>query len=162
MHLLPLLQVLALLVAANATPIVARRVLHGRFAYPLDAGILLPDGRPLLGKSKTIRGIICSVLLTTACAPVIGLEWEVGFIVGLTAMMGDLLSSFFKRRLGMPESSMALGLDQIPESLFPLLACRAFIPLTYVDVSVGVVIFFVCEIIFSKLSHRLGIRRHPY
>ena len=37
---------------------------------------------------------------------------------------GDLFSSFVKRRLDLASSSMAIGLDHIPESFFPLLASR--------------------------------------
>jgi hypothetical protein len=36
---------------------------------------------------------------------------------------------------------MALGLDQIPESLFPLVACRLLLPVTLVDILVGDAIF---------------------
>jgi hypothetical protein len=41
-----------------------------------------------------------------------------------TGAKGAPLSSFIKRRLALVPSSQAIGLDQIPESLFPLLACR--------------------------------------
>jgi hypothetical protein len=57
-------------------------------------------------------------------------------------MAGDLFSSFLKRRLNLPPSSPALGLDQVPESLFPLLACRYSLPLTPIDIVFGVGIFF--------------------
>lgn len=157
-----LLEALTLIVVANAAPIAARRVFRDYLSHPLDCRVGLPDGRPLLGRTKTIRGILSSVVLTAACAPIVGLGWEVGFTVGITAMAGDLLSSFLKRRLGLPESSMALGLDQVPESLFPLLACQKLLQLTFLDVIVGVVAFFVGELALSRLSHRLGIRRHPY
>jgi CDP-2,3-bis-(O-geranylgeranyl)-sn-glycerol synthase len=59
-------------------------------------------------------------MATSACAPIIGLEWNIGAVVGSAAMAGDLFSSFVKRRVHLPASSRATGLDQIPESLFPL------------------------------------------
>jgi hypothetical protein len=43
--------------------------------------------------------------------------------VAFMAMLGDLFSGFVKRRLGMGPSDKALGLDYVPESLLPLLAC---------------------------------------
>jgi CDP-2,3-bis-(O-geranylgeranyl)-sn-glycerol synthase len=49
---------------------------------------------------------------------------EVGALVGST-VLGDLFSGFSKSRLDMPASSKAPGLDQIPEALFPLIACRS-------------------------------------
>ena len=39
----------------------------------------------------------------------------IGLLVAATAMAGDLLSSFLKRRLALAPSSQAIGLDQIPE-----------------------------------------------
>jgi len=85
------------------------------------------------GRSKTIRGILLSALVTTASAPLIGLDLSVGAIAAAAAMLGDLCSSFVKRRSKFPPSSQTLGLDQLPESLFPLLACRAALSPTAAD-----------------------------
>ena len=65
------------------------------------------------------RGIVVYLLATSNCAAAMGLGWEVGTLVATFAMAGDLFSSFVKRRLHLPSSSMAIGLDHIPESLFP-------------------------------------------
>lgn len=157
-----LLKVLILLLVANGTPILARRILRGRFSYPLDFGFRFFDDRPLLGRSKTIRGVSSSVILTTAVAPIIGFDWTIGLLVGITAMLGDLFSSFLKRRLGIAESHMAIGLDQIPESLFPLLACRSALHLDLIDVAIGTLAFFICELILSRMFHMIGLRNHPY
>ena len=118
MQLLHILQLLVLMTLANGTPIVAKKIFGPRFSFPLDAGTIFFDGRPLFGPSKTIRGILISVLITTASAPLIGLDLTIGAIVAGAAMAGDLFSSFVKRRLNFPPSSQALGLDQVPESLF--------------------------------------------
>ena len=85
-----------------------------------------------------------------------------GALVGSAAMAGDIFSSFVKRRLRLPPSSRATGLDQIPESLFPLLACRSVLALTVADIAIGVVLFFVGEIVLSRLLYRLRVRAHPY
>jgi CDP-2,3-bis-(O-geranylgeranyl)-sn-glycerol synthase len=77
-------------------------------------------------------------------------------------MVGDLFSSFFKRRLNMPSSSRASGLDQIPESLFPALACRNFLGLTPADIVVCVVVFFVGEVVLSRLLYAFRLRDRPY
>jgi hypothetical protein len=105
-----------LLMLANGTPVIAKKLFGDHYSYPLDGDLIFPDGRPVLGRSKTIRGIVLAVLVTTAAAPLIGLGWRIGFLVGGFAMIGDLLSSFCKRRLGLPSSSRARGLDQIPEA----------------------------------------------
>ena len=162
MQLLHILQILVLLTFANGTPIVAKKIFSPCFARPLDGGIIFFDRRPLFGHSKTIRGITASILLTTASAPLIGLDLTIGAIVASSAMAGDLFSSFVKRRLNFPPSSQALGLDQVPESLFPMLACRDAISLTIADIALGVGIFFIGELILSRLLFRAHLRDEPY
>ena len=155
-------QLLTLLAVANGTPVIATKLLGKERAFPLDGNATLSDGRPVFGSSKTLRGVILSIALTSACAPLVGLGWEVGFVVAVGAMVGDLFSSFVKRRLGMPSSSKFTGLDQIPKSLLPLLACMALLPLTPLSVAVGAFLFFVGALLFSRVFFKLNIRDRPY
>ncbi len=97
-----------------------------------------------------------------ASAPLIGLDLTIGAIVAGAAMAGDLFSSFVKRRLNFPPSSQALGLDQVPESLFPMLACRDALSLTIADIALGVGIFFIGELILSRFLFRAHLRDEPY
>ena len=62
----------------------------------------------------------------------------------------------------MAPSSRALGLDQAAESLLPLLACRAALPLTAADIALGVAVFFAGEFILSRLLYRAHLRDEPY
>ena len=162
MQYLHILQLLVLMTLANGTPIVAKKIFGPRFSFPLDAGTIFFDGRPLFGSSKTIRGIVVSILVTTASAPLIGLDLTIGAIVAGAAMAGDLFSSFVKRRLNLPPSSQALGLDQVPESLFPMLACRDALSLTIADIALGVGIFFIGALILSRFLFRAHLRDEPY
>ena len=162
MQPLVILQLLVLLMLANGTPVIAKKILDSRFAWPLDGGILFVDGRPLLGRSKTVRGVLLAIAVTTAGAPLVGLDWYTGFLVGSVAMAGDLFSSFLKRRMNLPSGGMAIGLDQIPESLFPVLACWNALSLTVADVALCVAIFFVGELLLSRLLYKLHIRDRPY
>ncbi|QWG17374.1 CDP-archaeol synthase [Bradyrhizobium sediminis] len=162
MDISAILQAMILLTLANGTPVVAKRVFGPSFALPLDGGLTFFDGRPLFGPSKTIRGIVFSILVTALGAPLLGLDWSVGAIAAAAAMAGDLCSSFVKRRLNFPPSSQALGLDQLPESLLPLLACRAALALTAVDIALGVGLFFVGELILSWVLYRAHLRDEPY
>lgn len=159
---MPIVQLLILLMLANGTPVVARKILGERFSYPLDGGVEFVDGRPLFGRSKTIRGVVLAVPVTTAGAPLIGLGWEIGVLVGTLAMAGDLVSSFLKRRLDMPPSSRASGLDQVPEALFPLLACRNLLSLTMADIGAGVALFFIGDVVLSRVLYAFRLRDRPY
>src|SRR6266404_1370363 len=85
MHPVIVLQLLALLVLANGTPVVAKKILGNRLSYPLDGNVRFLDGRPLFGRSKTIRGVVLGVLAAMAGAPLIGLGPEVGVLVGSLA-----------------------------------------------------------------------------
>ena len=157
-----ILRLLVLLTLANGTPIVAKKIFGPHFARPLDAGIIFFDGRPVFGHSKTIRGILASMFITTISAPLIGMDLTIGAIVASTAMAGDLFSSFIKRRLNFPPSSRALALDQVPESLFPMLACRDALSLTIADIALGVGIFFIGELILSRVMYMVHLRDRPY
>jgi CDP-2,3-bis-(O-geranylgeranyl)-sn-glycerol synthase len=162
MHIVPILQLMALLTLANGAPVVAKKIFGARFALPLDFGVAFFDGRPVFGASKTLRGILVAVLAAAAGAPLIGLDPMIGATVAGAAMAGDLFSSFVKRRLNRPPSSQALGLDQIPESLLPMLACRDALSLTAIDITLGVAIFFAGELVLSRLLFRAHLRDEPY
>lgn len=154
------LELLILLTVANGTPVVAKRLFGSAFAQPLDGGALFADGRPWFGPSKTIRGVVLATLATAAAAGVLGLGWKVGALLGVVAMAGDLLASFIKRRLGLAPSSQAVGLDQIPGSL--MLAGRLFMPVTGLDIAVTTLLFFVGEVILSRLLCKWHVRDRPY
>jgi len=157
-----LLQLLILLVVANGTAVVAKKLLGAAFTRPLDGGALFVDGQPILGPAKTIRGVVVSVLATSICAALMGLGWEVGALISTFAMAGDLFSSYVKRRLHLASSSMAIGLDHIPESLFPLVASRMLLPLSVLDIVAGVTIFVVGALILSPLLFKLNLRDKPH
>jgi CDP-2,3-bis-(O-geranylgeranyl)-sn-glycerol synthase len=162
MHPTQILQLLILLMLANGTPVVAKKILGERFAYPLDGGVQFIDGRPLLGRSKTIRGVVLAVAVTIMGAPLIGLEWQIGALVGSLAMAGDLVSSFLKRRAALPPSSRASGLDQVPEALFPLLGCRNALSLTMADIAAAAGLFFIGEVLLSRVLYAFRLRDRPY
>lgn len=162
MHLLALVKALLLIVLANGAPVAAKRFLGARFSWPIDFGRAFFDGKPLFGASKTWRGIVFSLLVTSAAAPLLGLEWKIGAVVAAAAMAGDLFSSFVKRRLDLPPSSRATGLDQIPESLLPLLACGGALELSAADIAAGTSVFFLGEIVLSRLLYKIRLRDRPY
>jgi CDP-2,3-bis-(O-geranylgeranyl)-sn-glycerol synthase len=163
-HVQPLVvvQLMVLLGLANGTPVIAKKVLGTILARPLDGGMNLADGQPLFGDSKTIRGIVLSIVVTTLGAPLIGVDWTIGVAIAATAMIGDLFSSFTKRRMALVPGSMALGLDQIPESLLPAITCRWMLPVTALDIVLVAALFFVGELVVSRALYTFKIRDRPY
>ena len=156
------LRLLLLLGVANSAPIAARRLLGDRWAAPLDGGLNFVDGRPLLGPGKTIRGVAVAVVATALASWALGMSPQVGALLGAVSMAGDALASFVKRRLGVTPSGRATGLDQVPESLLPLLAVQGMLDLSAVQILAVTVAFFVLEIPLARWAFRLGLRERPY
>ncbi len=114
---------------ANMSPVLMKFWFKG-IAKPVDCGKTW-RGKPILGKSKTWRGYLF--------APVFGLiifglqrylyQFEaiqkvsffnyheqiiwLGALLGLGAILGDSLKSFFKRRAGLPPGQSWIPFDQI-------------------------------------------------
>ncbi len=162
MQLLLIIKLLVLLSIANGAPAITTQILGDRFSQPIDGGLVFFDRRRLFGPSKTIRGALISIALTAAAAPLLGLDAIIGAVVGGGAIAGDLFSSFLKRRLDFAPSSQAIGLDQIPEALFPLLACYRLLSLSAVDILVTVTAFSLGAILLSPIFHRIGLRDRPF
>jgi hypothetical protein len=123
---------------------------------------VLWDGHPFLGRSKTWRGFAAAIVFSVCAAVLIGLPWRAGAVAAACAMAGDCVSSFIKRRFGLEPSSMMLGLDQVPESLFPAVACSAYLPLGPLDIALIVLVFSVGELVMSRLFFAVGLRDRPY
>ena len=156
------LQLLLLISIANGVPIIAAATCGDRGAWPVDGGRRWTDGRRLLGDTKTWRGVVLAPLATGLGAMLLDWSATVGVVIGVAAMLGDLLSSFVKRRLAIPTSGMALGLDQIPEALLPLLAVADRFALSWPAIAATTAGFIVLELVLSRVLYRLGIRNRPY
>jgi CDP-2,3-bis-(O-geranylgeranyl)-sn-glycerol synthase len=156
------LTLLLLLGVANGTPIFLTAVLKDRLVAPLDFGMRLPDGQPVFGSSKTFRGLVGSIGATTVLATLLGLESATGAALAGLSMLGDLGSSFLKRRLGLPPHAQAFGLDQLPEVLLPLFLLKGHLHLSGTDIVLLAGSFIILEIWLSRLLFRLHIRDRPY
>lgn len=158
----PFIDLLGLILIANGSPVLARKLLRDKFNQPIDRGYILHDGYRLLGSSKTWRGVLAALAFTSCCALIMGYPLVTGLFIALLSLCGDLVSSFIKRRLGRPSSSMFLFLDQVPESLFPALIMAGKFNLDYLDIIYLVVIFILAELTLSRLMFMLGVREKPY
>ncbi len=157
-----MIHALLLLLVANGAPVIAWKLFGKLFAWPLDAGIMMSDGRPLFGRSKTWRGILSSIGLVSAVSWLMGYGLAIGAMFGGLAMIGDLSASYVKRRRGMIESSRARGLDTVPESLLPVVLLKSQLALNGLDIAAVVLLFFLIEEFVSPILYRLQIRKRPY
>lgn len=154
----PWLVTTLLLITANGIPVVTSVLLGDRWAWPLDGNIRFTDQRPLLGPSKTFRGLAVALIATTAVATLLGMTWSTGACFGLLAMLGDLCSSFIKRRLGFHSSESAPLLDQLPESLLPAWVMQTVLGTGTAGMLAAVSTFLLIDLLFSRLLDSTAAR----
>jgi CDP-2,3-bis-(O-geranylgeranyl)-sn-glycerol synthase len=150
MHTWLVSHLVLLLIIANGTPALLGLLLRSRWNRPLDNHCRFLDKRPLLGASKTLRGLIGSVLVTALLAPLFELSVLEGARFALLAMLGDLASSFIKRRLDIASSRSVPLLDQLPESLLPLWGMHTVLGASAVEIALAVMIFTVIDLLLSR------------
>ncbi len=150
------------LMGVNGAPILMAKFAGKRFDYPIDCNQLFFDGRPILGASKTFRGLIAALAISILIGSILALPLLTSLLFGALSMAGDMASSFIKRRLGLRPSAMALGLDQIPESLFPLVGCQVLLGIDAEQIFLIVLAFLFIELPLSRVLFWLKIRKTPY
>lgn len=103
---------------ANASAV----VIHGR--HPLDQGLKFLDGKPLLGRGKTMVGFfsgvffgfLTGIIQATAECPYLGFFSQqrvlLALVLSFGAMVGDSLGSFIKRRFDLKQGQATPLLDQ--------------------------------------------------
>ena len=99
---------------ANATPV----ILGG--GKPLDGDRNWVDGKPILGDHKTVRGTFTGI----AAGFLVGLLQKSlvrGTLLSIGAIGGDLIVSFFKRRLGYKPGALFPIADQMGFIIFAVI-----------------------------------------
>lgn len=161
-HTLMMLKLLLLLMVANGAPILAQRILKHRWNTPVDGGRLWRDGHRVLGSSKTWRGLTTGLVSCAIVAGLLGYSVLFGVLFGTLSLLGDLASSFTKRRLGLAASARASGLDQIPEALLPMIVAAIWLDFGARVVLLVTALFTAANILLSPQLYRWGIRRKPH
>lgn len=148
------IRALALLIAANAVPVVVAKLARDQWAAPLDFGWVLPDGERLFGGHKTWRGLVSGI---AACAGV-GLLFDMTPIIGAgfacASLLADAVSSAAKRRMHLKPGTEYPGVDQIGEVLVPLVLFANPLSLEWSEVILVAVAFSVLDIATARLRHR--------
>lgn len=151
------LQLLFLIIIANGAPVLVRLLLKDHLDLAVDFGAKFADSNRIFGSSKTWRGIIAALLATPAVAFLLRYSPETGFQIAVFAILGDLLSSFIKRRLGMESSSKAFLLDQVPESLLPALMVKHSFNLALADILILVFVFVIIDLVLTYILYHWRI-----
>jgi hypothetical protein len=144
---------LCLLVAANMLPWAVGRICGTRWDAPIDCGVQLKDGRRLLGSHKTWRGVAAAVGGCAVVAELLQLHWWLGAGFGALSMLGDSLSSAWKRRHGHAPGSELFGLDQLPEALLPLSILHAPLGLGWAGVTLVIAVFAALDLAGTRVRN---------
>ncbi len=155
-------ELLVLLGTANTMPIVAYHISGDRFSTPIDLGVRFLDGRPLLGSHKTWRGVFSSVLGTWIASLFFHVDQTNAVLLALWSMLGDMIASFIKRRLGLESGAKCTGIDQVIESFLPLVVLYTSLCITLIDCVFITFLFVLFEVFFSPFLYKIGFRKNPY
>lgn len=147
----------------------------------IDFGKKLRDGRDFLGPGKTWEGLFLAlfagtlfgaleVFLYPSLNPIAleagfslhGISLASVFFVALGAMVGDMVGSFFKRRLNMKRGQSAPLLDQLDFVFGAFLFASFFVQLTLLSVLLFIFITPFVHYASSFLAYRLGVKSVPW
>ena len=142
---------------ANAAPV----IFGGGF--PIDGGKTFLDGKPIFGSHKTFRGFLSGLVVGTLVGFVQGNLFQynvlLGFTLSMGALAGDLLGSFFKRRLGLPPGATLPIADQLDFILGAFLFSLPFSPPSLVIALIILIITPPIHLLTNFLAYLLGVKK---
>jgi CDP-2,3-bis-(O-geranylgeranyl)-sn-glycerol synthase len=161
---------------ANAFPV----IFGGGIA--IDMGKKLSDGKPIFGSHKTFRGFIAGLLagvLTSVIQTILlqsyplsdftlSLPFQfnvlIGSMIALGALVGDLIHSFIKRRMGLVEGSplpVADQLDFVVGAILFSLPVSAYPP-PLLTVILIIAITPPTHLLTNFIAYMLGAKKTPW
>ena len=159
---------------ANAIPV----ILGGGRA--IDAGRKMPDGKPIFGSHKTVRGFAAGIIAgtLTGVAQNATLQLDalsdfvhllpfqfsilLGFAISLGALIGDLVHSFVKRRIGITEGAPLPIADQLDFVVGAVLFSFLVSPPPLLTILVIFVITLPLHLLTNFLAYVAGAKKTPW
>ena len=160
---------------ANATPVLASKLpIIKHWRAPLDGGKSY-RGRRLLGDNKTIRGLVFGVVVAAGVAALLHAIGQAphlrslslsqsllaGALLGLGALIGDALESFFKRQRGVEPGSGWFPFDQLDYIAGGLLFSYPLVHPSWQVIAAVVVTWFGIHLLTVFVGYHLGVRDKP-
>jgi uncharacterized protein len=143
------LKLLFLLWLINFIPPLLSLFFDKRFSLPIDLNKTFRDQKPLFGPHKTWRGLLGALFCGSLLTFFLGFPVWLCFLAALLSMLGDLLSSFAKRRMGRPSGHNFPVLDQFFEGAFPFLLLSPYFGLGFFRSGFLIIIFCIGSYIGS-------------
>lgn len=154
---------------ANMVPVFAAK-LFPNWNFPLDFNLTF-RGRRILGPNKTWRGLIVGIAVSVIT---VYLQQEINFfdysalnplilglLLGLGALLGDVVKSFFKRQLDIASGDSLLFFDQLDYIFGGILLSYWYFPLNLETYLYIIGIYFLFHLITSAVGFLLGLKQKP-
>lgn len=160
-HLLELFWLMLPAYCANMAPPFAR-FWHG-WNRPIHRR-LLGDHKTVVGFGVGVAAAIAVAWLQSRASDIVPILWRpeawlaIGSISGVSAMLGDAIKSFFKRRRGYPPGARWVPADQLDFAIAALLGLSLVVPLAVADFAVVLVFTFIADVAINHIAFRIGIR----
>jgi len=166
---------------ANLFPIFAAHTpMLKKFEFPMDFNLTF-RGRRIFGSNKTMRGLIVGLLVAILAAlaqTVLYSHWAylrhvssidyshlnpllLGLLLGLGALCGDAIESFFKRQLDIQPGERLFLFDQLDYVLGVILFTYWYVPLTIEQYLYLSCVWFVLHILTTVTGYYLGLKQKP-
>ncbi len=159
---------------SNATP----AYFHKKFRklHPVDFNRNFFDGRPILGAGKTIEGLltgiffgmlsgIVQILLQNIFAIdflLVRMNLTLALLLSVGALLGDMVASFFKRRLGFERGAETPLLDTLDFLIGALLLSSFVVELTFPMYLFLFIITPLVHRIANVIAYRKGMKDVPW
>ena len=161
---------------ANMTPVFVRNIHFLNVSVDFDKKWF--DNKPIFGNHKTYRGFFFGILAAIAVAYIQSLLFKsssffaqisffnynetsffiIGFLIGFGVLFGDLIKSFFKRRVNIKSGESFFPWDQLD------LVIGALVFISFIQIPpLKMIIFYLIagplfHILFNHIGFWLGIR----
>ncbi|PIP31882.1 hypothetical protein COX24_01225 [bacterium (Candidatus Gribaldobacteria) CG23_combo_of_CG06-09_8_20_14_all_37_87_8] len=168
---------IALFGVANMAPVFCCKIPF--LAKPVDFGKTW-RGKRVFGEHKTWRGILFAPLFAVAffvlqkylyqqasfIRDISLFDYEkmplfYSFLAGLGAILGDLVKSFFKRRVNIAPGKSWVPFDQIDYLIGGMLFGFLFFVPSLLTISLTLLFGFVLHVLFNLLGYALKIKKIP-
>jgi len=155
------MEILLIIIAANSAPPLLAAFCPRTCRNRIDCGMHWRDGRDLLGSHKSRDGVMAGFLAGSACGLLLGVPLLMATAAAASSMLGDLFTSFLKRRIGLADGGDVHLIDQVFEGAFPLLLARWFYDLSWQSFMAQLLLFCAAGLAGSWISRKLLLAGPP-
>ncbi len=134
---------------ANSSPVIIGKLL-GKYNIPIH--------KKIFGAGKTIPGFIGGIIVGTFVGYLQGFIF-LGFLLGLGAVTGDLVKSFFKRRLGLKRGAPLPLADQLDFIIGALLFASLVIKIPWSHIVILLILTPALHLATNIIAWKLKLKK---